>query len=114
MRKRVGYRIHSATFQRHNGNVDGNGTPTYNLPNDWAATAGPWPCELVTATGGEVLRGKQVSARTTHVAFGERFGSQTVTTMDRAVIGGESYGIVAVIDSDGMNRESRIELRREL
>ena len=114
MRKRVGFRISTAAFTRHNGNVDANGTPTYDSPNDWVAVQGPWPCELVTTTGGEVLRGKQVSATTTHAAFGERFGSQDLTPQDRVTIAGQVFGIVAVIDADGMNRETRLELRRQL
>ena len=51
--------------------------------------------------------------KTTHVAYGEFFGTGSLTTKDRCVIDGKNYGISAIIDSDGLQMERRIELRGE-
>jgi hypothetical protein len=51
--------------------------------------------------------------KTTHVAYGEFFGTGDLTTKDRCTINGKNYGISAIIDADGLQMERRIELRGE-
>ena len=112
-RKRVGQRRHFATFYTHDGTVDSYGSPTYSVADDWDVSVTGWPCELITTVGGEVVRGRMVNEKTTHVAFGEFYGVSGVTVKDRCIIGGIKYGISAVIDPDGLQREIRIELKGE-
>ena len=112
-RKRIGHRRWTAQVTRHDGTVDDYGQPTYSVDDDWDVVIAAWPCELVTTVGGEVLRGRMVNTKTTHVAFGEFFGVSGVTTKDRITINGVKYGVVAVIDADGLQTECRIELRGE-
>lgn len=110
----IGRRRHRATFLQHDGTQDGHGNPTYTTAGDWDTLIASWPCELLTTTGGEVLRGKQVSAQTTHVLFGEYQGSSGITTSMKVTINNVEYGIVAVYDMDGDSKETRVECRREV
>ncbi len=118
-RERIGSRRHRAKFEQHDGGVDEHGNPTYTSDNDWDAVVTSWPCELKAVTEGEQLRGKQVSADTTHVLFGEYGGARDVETDMRAVVTSTTtgltttYEIVSVLDLDGEGRELRIELKRE-
>jgi hypothetical protein len=106
-------RIHQATFERHNGNQDATGAPTYNLPTDWRIVMSGWPCEVLTTTGGERMRGRQVSASTTHILVGDFFSAaDKIDPECRAWINGRLYNIVAVIEPDGLNRELRIEVKQ--
>jgi len=113
IRKRIGFRRHNATFYRHNGTVDDYGQKTYSDDNQWDVLSQGWPCELVTTVGGEVLRGRMVNEKTTHVAFGEFFGVGSVGVKDRCVINGIKYGITCVSDPDGISMEVRVELLSE-
>lgn len=112
-RKRIGMRRWTATFYRHDGTIDSYGQPTYHVDADWDVLSLSWPCELITTVGSEVIRGRMVNEKTTHVAFGEFYGADGVTVQDRCVINGVNYGIIAVIDADGMQTEKRLELRGE-
>ena len=112
-RHRYGFRNYVASFQQHNGNVDDHGTPTYSIDLDWVTVVPEWPVEKVAASGGEILRGRQIAASTTHVLYGEYFSSDGITPEQRCVIDGEIYQIVSVMDLEGRNRERRVELRRE-
>jgi hypothetical protein len=38
----------TATFYRHDGNVDSYGQPTYKTDADWDVVTQTWPCELTT------------------------------------------------------------------
>lgn len=113
MRRRIGQRRWNAEFSSHNGNVDEYGQLTYSNDSDWSITVSSWPCELVTTVGGEVLRGRMTNEKTTNVAYGDWYAVQHVTTKSRVVINGVSYGITAMIDTEGLQREMRIELRGE-
>ena len=113
IRKRIGFRRHLATFYRHNGSVDAYGQPTYSDDSQWTVLSQGWPCELTTTVGGEVLRSRMVTEKTTHVAFGEFYGTDDITVEDRCVIGGVKYGITNISDPDGINMEVRVELRSE-
>ena len=113
MRKRIGFRRHVAAFHQHNGSLDAYGQPTYSDETQWTVLTQGWPCELTTTVGGEVLRGRMVNEKTTHVAFGEFFGIGDVTVKDRCTINGVKYGITCISDPDGISMEVRVELRGE-
>jgi len=113
MRSKVGSRRYNATFQVHNGTLDAAGTPTYTTESDWQPIVAGWPCEMKRASAGEVLRGSQVVAETTHVLFGEYFGATSVVPEARCVVDGQLFNITSVQDPDGFREEMRIELRRE-
>jgi hypothetical protein len=105
-------RIHSVEFQKHNGTQDTLGQPTYGTDTDWDVVA-QWRCELLTAGGGEKLRGRQVSANTSHVLIGDPAAvADKVDPTCRAIIGGKTYNVTAVYDPDGLNREFRVECRQ--
>jgi hypothetical protein len=104
-------RIHTAQLQRHNGTQDTLGQPTYETDSDWV-TFSEWPCEIVTASGGERIRGRQVSANTSHVLIGDPYAAKGVDPNCRAIIDGRTYNIAAVVDPDGLNHELRIEARQ--
>ena len=70
-------------------------------------------CEMIAASGGEVVRGRQVTATTTHVLFGEYFGGEGVNPEMRALIEGKWYNVTSVLDKDGLSEEQRIELKVE-
>lgn len=111
---------HRCTFQQHDGTVDGHGQPTYTVSGDWDASILDWPCKLQSTTGGERIRGRQVTAETTHVLFGHFSHAQNATADMRAVVTSSTtgatttYQVVSVLDMDGEGRELRIELKREL
>lgn len=107
-------RIHQATFWKHNGNQDEFGNPTYTVDADWIQQPIKWPCEVLGASGGEVMRGRQVTATTTHVLYGEWFGVVTVTSDMRCQIeDGTRFEIVALLEPDGLSTEGRLDCRRE-
>tara|TARA_R110000824_G_scaffold53003_3_gene147016 strand:+ start:4970 stop:5314 length:345 start_codon:yes stop_codon:yes gene_type:complete len=112
--RRAGAERHRAKFTQHDGTQDSHGTPTYRVPGDWDTVVAAWPCELLTSTGTETLRGKQVQATTTHVLFGEYHGAKLVEPDMRAVIDNVTYGVVAAFDPMGNSREIRIELKRDV
>ena len=112
-RQRIGARRHQADAYQHNGNADPHGMPTYTVPEDWDLVIQGWPVELITASGGESVRGRQVDAETTHVVFGEYYGGRTITPQMQLQIAGQTYAITAAYDPDGDNREFRVELKVE-
>lgn len=105
-------RIHTAKIERHNGKADELGQPTYNNADDWRPLVAAWPCEVLTGGGGERIRGRQVSANTTHVLIGDPAAVTEVRPEDRVTISGRVYNITAVYDPDGLGREYRIEARQ--
>lgn len=111
MRNRIGTRNHSATFERHNGESDAAGNPNYADQN-WSPIRAGWPCEFTATSGSEDTRGRQVTAETTHVIYGEYFGATDVTPLDRCKVNGETFGIVDIDDADGLQMEKRAELKR--
>lgn len=107
-------RRHRITIQQHNGTLDNAGNATLNTEADWETIVSNWPCEAMTASGGEKIRGRQTNAETTHVFIGEYYGASATTPDMRAVFNGSIYQINAVYDPDQMNRELRIEAQRRL
>jgi SPP1 family predicted phage head-tail adaptor len=87
--------------------VDGSGQPI----RTWAALSGPalLPAKVDAVTGGETLRGRQVSAEATTL-FTVRYRSD-ITTRMRVTYEGRTLGIVRVSDPYGDRRELRIECR---
>ncbi len=108
-------RQHRVRFERHNGNVDAMGNPTYSVADDWNLLPQIWPCELLTASAGEVLRGRQVTAETSNVLIGEFFGAQGIEATDRVILSdGQRMAINGIMDQDGKQNEARIEARATL
>ena len=114
MRNRVGHRRHRATFESHNGTVDNYGQPTYDNPTDWDLFMADWPCEKVSTVGGEMLRGRMVTAKSTHALFGNFRALEGVNVKMRVRINGELYGITSAGDPSGDRMEMRVELRKEI
>ena len=112
-RKRIGFRNRYVSFLRHNGNVDASGNPTYSTPDDWYLVARGWPAEVLNTSGGEVIRGRQVTAETTHVLYGEWSYVQEISPRDRITFNGVTLEIVSVTDPEGLRYEMRIEAKRE-
>lgn len=112
-RRPIGNRNWKAEFKQHNGNVDDYGQPTYDVEADWTSLIDDWPCELITTVGGEVIRGKMVTEKSTHVLYGDLTAVQSVDAQCSVYIDGDRYGIEAgPIDPDGRNMVARIEVRR--
>jgi len=114
MRKRIGFRRHSIDIMVHNGTVDSYGQKTYNNPSDWDVFFSGWPCEFISTVGGEILRGRMVTEKSTHAAFGNFAAVEGITTKMRVVHNGHNYGITSVGDPDGTRSEMRVELRKEV
>jgi len=108
-----GSRRHRAKVEQHDGTVDAHGTPTYHTSSDWDTVVLSWPCELLTASGGEKIRGRQTSSETTHVFFGDYAAASAVTSSMRVICNSQAYGIVSVYDANGDGREIRIEAKIE-
>ena len=113
MRKRVGFRRHQATFKSHDGTVDSYGQPTYNTESDWDVFFSGWPCEFISTVGGEILRGRMVTEKSTHACFGNFRAVEGLNTKMRVEINGNNYGITSVSDPEGVRTEMRVEMRLE-
>lgn len=114
-KERIGPRRYRADVTQHDGTVDGHGQPTYTTSGDWDTVVSAWPCELLTTTGGETLRGVQVSAQTTHVFKGDHVaGGSSIAPDMRLTVDGVVYSVVAAYDRDGMRRETWVEAKRQL
>lgn len=111
-RRRVGIRTYTAEFRRHNGNRDSYGQPTYSTESDYTSLISDWPCEFMSVVGGEVVRGKMITEKSTHVLFGNFAAVEGVNEKDLVVVDGNRYGINSVFDPDGLRMEMRVEIRR--
>lgn len=112
-RERSGARRHLAHVRKHNGELDAHGNPDYADAGNWDTVIPDWPVELITTTGGETVRGKQVTAQTTHVFYGEYQGGSGVKADMRVEVDGIQYSVVSALDLDGDRREIRVEAKRE-
>lgn len=112
--RRVGKQRHRATFSQHDGTQDSHGTPTYETSADWDAVVTGWPCEMLTKSAAEKLKGQRVQETTTHVLYGEYHGAKTVTPDMKVVIDSVEYGVVSAFDRFGTSRELVIEIKREV
>jgi SPP1 family predicted phage head-tail adaptor len=108
----TGKRRDNAQIQKHNGKVDDYGQPTYKVEADWE-TVVRWPCQFMSTSGGEFLRGRQVTAQSTHVLYGDYAAVRDVTPDMRVKIRGQVLGILDVSDLFGDQREMSIDAKRE-
>jgi SPP1 family predicted phage head-tail adaptor len=108
----TGKRRDNALIQKHNGNADKYGQPTYKVEADWE-TVIRWPCQFQSTSGGEFLRGRQVTAQSTHVLWGDYAAVRNVTTDMRVKIRGQVLGIINVDDLFGDQKEMSIDAKRE-
>lgn len=113
-RNRIGKRRYNATFLEFNGKQTETGFPDYTDPTNWVPVVANWPCELIGVGSGETVRGRQVTAETTHVIFGEWFGGEGVKSGHRCRVDGREMSVAGPpLDMDGMKLEMRIELKQE-
>jgi len=70
-------------------------------------------CEFISTVGGEILRGRMVTEKSTHALFGNFAAIEGANVEMRAVINGDNYGITSVSDPEGIRSEMRVELRLE-
>lgn len=112
-RFRAGYRNHIARFDEYAGDADIHGQPQYTDSTQWDTVLRQWPAELIPTTGGETIRGRQVTAQTTHVLFGSYHGAEMLTAEMRCVLEGKTYGVVRVSNEEGRQQEIRVELKWE-
>ena len=59
------------------------------------------------------MYGDKVSELSTHVIVGDKEQAKSATAVMRVIIDDEEYGIVAIRDVSGTNRELRVELKRD-
>ena len=109
-RERCGARRYRADVKQHDGTVDLHGQPS-TLATAWTTVVAQWPCEVLTTAGGEILRGKQVSAQTTHVFYGDFVGGDEVTPDMKVTVNGVDYHVLSALDMDGQRREIRVEAK---
>ena len=115
-RMQTGNRDRLARFTRHNGKTHpDSGLPTYDVESDWEDVLTRYPCEKLTARGGEVLRGRQVTDQTVCVLWGDYWAPhrKKVDVDCRCEVDGVRYGVNAVYDQDGERFEMRVELKLE-
>jgi len=112
-RNKVGARAHVASFFGHDGSVDSSGQPTFNDPTAWTQIATGWYCEVLATSGNETMRGKQVTAQTKRVLWGDFAAVKDITPRMRCKVDGIVSDVIAVLDDSGEKREMRIELGEE-
>mgnify|MGYP000743035200 CR=1 FL=1 len=113
MRNRAGQRRHRLDAKQHDGTLDGHGDPTYTVPGDWDTVVTGWPCEMLTVSAGERVRGRQVTDQTTVVFFGEFQGGSTITPDMRVEVNSVTYEVVTAFDPENTRREYRVEAKLE-
>ena len=105
----LGRRNHKATFERKSTtSVDSFGQETVT----WSTVVSGWWAEVITASQKENLRGRTVAEDTVLVLYGDAKAVSSITTTDRCILNGETYGIAACYDQSGCGRDYRIELKR--
>ncbi len=112
-RKRIGFRNYLASFQTQNLQTDSYGQRSYTDDATWVTSVYEWPCELISVSGKETVYGDKVSDISTHVIVGDKEQAKDVTAVMRVMIDNEEYGIVAIRDVSGTNRELRVELKKD-
>jgi len=112
-RNKIGSRRYIATFFAHDGTVDGAGQPTFNDPAAWNQIVTGWYCECLATSGGETLRGQQVTAQTKRVLYGDFAAVRSVTARMRCKVDGIVSDVISVLDDSGEKREMRIQLGEE-
>lgn len=110
---KIGRRRHRADILRHDGTIDADGVPDYTTPGTWDTFITAWPCEILTSSNGEPLRGRQVTSETTHVFYGQFAGGNTITTDMRVQVEGVTYEVIASIDPYADRRMWWVEAKVE-
>lgn len=103
--KIAGRKRNRITIQQATSTLDAAGQPI----RTWTTYLADYPVAIDQVTGGEVLRGRQVSAETQIVFAGRWY--EGVTTQMRVIYGSRTLGIVRACDPYGDRRELRIECR---
>lgn len=111
-RKRIGHRNKIAKIENPPSAADEYGQVTYTS-GTWTSAVQKWPCELIDASGAEVVDGFTTKATTEKVAIGDakQVNDASVTTKSRCIIDGTTYGITAIRDISGDGFTLRLELR---
>ncbi len=107
-------RRHWLTFQQHDGTVT-NGVPTYHVDGDWdtVSNVGTVAVEKKGVTGGEVVRGIQMDATTTHLLIGDYWSLKNVTPNMRATGCGDTFNVIRAYDPDGMGESFHVQVKRD-
>lgn len=108
-RKRIGHRNHLASFQSPPITLDSFGQIDHTA--SWTDEVSDWPCELISASGGQDTYGEMVLTTTTDVIIGDYDLVSQVNTLWRVVIDGNQYSITAIRDVSGDRRTMRVELK---
>lgn len=106
--KIAGRKRHRITIQQATETPDSAGQPI----RTWSTFVANYPVAVDSVAGGEVLRGRQVSAETQIVFAGRWYAG--VTAEMRVVYGSRTLGIVRAADPYGDRRELRIECKEAL
>ena len=111
-RKRIGHRNYIARIESPPTTQDDYGHVTYKS-GPWTTIVDKWYCELIDASGSEIIEGFAVKELTEKVAIGDssQLKSLNINTKCRLVIRGKVYGVTAVRDVSGDGFTTRIELR---
>ena len=113
MLRNIGSFRHIINLER---NTPTNSNQTNELIDSWAAVVEDVPCHVETVTGGEIRRGRQMQAVTTHlIRMHHPQGAFTVGTKDRLNWVSESMllNVISAIDPDGMKRELEIQAKAD-
>ena len=70
-RKRIGHRNYLATIENPPTAEDEYGQTTY-ASGTWTSAVQSWPCELIDASGGEIVDGMMTKTSTEKVAIGDK------------------------------------------
>jgi SPP1 family predicted phage head-tail adaptor len=106
--KIAGRKRNRITVQTATETQDATGQPI----RTWATYLADYPVAVDAVSGGEVLRGRQVSAEATTVFSGRWY--EGVTPHMRVTFDGRTLGIVRAHDPYGDRRELRIECKEVL
>jgi len=112
-RNKIGNRRYIATFFEHDGSIDASGQPTFNDPSAWSQVVTGWYCEVLAVAGSETLRGRQVTAKTRRVLYGDWSAVANVTPRMRCKVDGVLSNNISVLDENGERREMVIQLGEE-
>ena len=101
----AGRKRHRITIQQATSTPDAAGQPI----RAWTTFLADYPVALDQVSGGEVVRGRQVSQETQVVFTGRYYAG--VSSQMRVVYGSRTLGIVRAVDTYGDRRELRIECK---
>lgn len=109
MLRNIGQFRHIVILERNTPAAD---TATNQPVESWATATADIPCHIETVSGGEIRRGMQMQATTTHlVRMHHPNGAFTVDEKDRLDHSGVKLNVVSAIDRDGMLSELFIQCK---